>query len=132
MSKNAIRDWWHLYYRVEFIIDLVSLFEATKIKYFFNNDHGRSINLQRTDGFKNEKVRQHLAGSIFAALGIIFLNIDMTPTEDHMYHGNHMGHDLTGHDVTLLGIWKMTWMWFTMALVHVFLNDWGCKHCELS
>jgi len=49
-----------------------------------------------------------------------------------MNHGNHMSHDLTGHDVTLLGIWKMTWMWFTMALVHVFLNDWGCKHCELS
>ena len=49
-----------------------------------------------------------------------------------MNHGEHMSHDLTGHDVTLLGIGEMTWMWFTMALVHFFLNDRGCKHCELS
>jgi len=79
-----------------------------------------------------KKVRQHLAGSLFAALGFIFLYLDMTPTEDHMNHGEHMSHDLTGHDVTLLGIGEMTWMWFTMALVHFFLNDRGCKHCELS
>ena len=79
-----------------------------------------------------KKVRQHLAGSIFAALGIIFLYLDMTPTDDHMNHGEHMNHDLAGHDVTLLGIGEMTWMWFTMALVHFFLNDRGCKHCKLS
>ncbi|MDC0476757.1 hypothetical protein OAN83_03045 [Alphaproteobacteria bacterium] len=79
-----------------------------------------------------KKARQHLAGSIFAALGFIFLYLDMTSTEDHMNHGEQMSHDLTRHDVTLLGIGEMTWMWFTMALVHFFLNDRGCKHCELS
>ena len=67
--------------------------------------------------FKMKKVRHYLAGSIFAALGIIFLNLDVPPTM------NHMGHAPTGHDVELLGIGEMTWMWFTMALVHFFLND---------
>ena len=66
---------------------------------------------------KMKKVRHYLAGSIFAALGIIFLYLDVTPTADHM------GHDPTGHDVKLLGIGEMTWMWFTMALVHFFFND---------
>ena len=40
-----------------------------------------------------------------------------------MDHGMQMDHDPTGHDVKLLGIGEMTWMWFTMALVHFFLND---------
>ena len=68
---------------------------------------------------KMKKFRHYLAGSIFAALGIIFLYLDMPSTTDHM------SHDLTGHDVTLLGIGEMTWMWFTMAFVHFFLNDRG-------
>ena len=67
-----------------------------------------------------KKVRHYLAGSIFAALGLIFLYLDISPPMDH---GKHMNHDLAGHDVTLLGIGEMTWMWFTMALVHFFLND---------
>ena len=79
-----------------------------------------------------KKLREHLAGSIFAILGIIFLYLDVTTTLDHMNHGKHMGLDPTGHDATLLGIGEMTWMWFTMALVHFFLNDRGCKHCERS
>ena len=64
-----------------------------------------------------KKVRHYLAGSIFAALGIIFLYLDVTPTMDHVHH------DPIVHDVKLLGIGEMTWMWFTMALVHFFLND---------
>ena len=74
---------------------------------------------------KMKKFRHYLAGSIFAALGIIFLFLDMPSTTDHMNHSEHMSHDLTGHDVTLLGIGEMTWMWFTMAFVHFFLNDRG-------
>ena len=74
---------------------------------------------------KMKKLRHYLAGSIFAALGTIFLYLDMPPTTDHMNHSEHMSHNLTGHDVTLLGIGEMTWMWFTMALVHFFLNDRG-------
>ena len=64
-----------------------------------------------------KKMRHYLAGSIFAVLGIIFLYLDVTSTVDHM------DHDLTGHKNKLLGIGEMTWMWFTMALVHLFLND---------
>ena len=71
-----------------------------------------------------KKVRHYLAGSIFAVLGIIFLYLDVSPTMDGM------NHDPTVHDVKLLGIGEMTWMWFTMALVHFFLNDCGCKNCE--
>ena len=77
-----------------------------------------------------KKVRHYFAGSIFAALGIIFLYLDVTPTMDHTNHGMQMDHKPTAHDVTLLGIGEMTWMWFTMALVHFFLNDRGCKNCE--
>ena len=72
---------------------------------------------------KMKKVRHYQAGSIFAALGIIFLHLDVTPTMDHMDHGMQMDHDTTGHDVKLLGIGEMTWMWFTMAVVHFFLNN---------
>ena len=67
-----------------------------------------------------KKVRRNLAGFIFAALGIIFLCLDMVPTMDH---GEHMNHEPAPHSVTLLGFGEMTWMWFTMALVHFFLND---------
>jgi len=49
----------------------------------------------------------------------------MAPTMDH---GEHMNHEPTAHSVTLLGIGEMTWMWFTMALVHLLLNNRGCKH----
>ena len=66
---------------------------------------------------KMKKVRHYFAGSIFAVLGMIFLYLDMNPNMDHM------NHEATGHDVTLLGIGEMTWMWFTMALVHFLLND---------
>ena len=72
---------------------------------------------------KMKKVRHYLAGSIFAALGIIFLYLDAPSAVDHMGHGMQMDHDPTRHDVKLLGIGEMTWMWFTMALVHFFLND---------
>ena len=77
---------------------------------------------------KMKKIRRNLAGLIFAVLGIIFLYLDMAPTMDHMNHGEHMNHEPTAHSVTLLGIGEMTWMWFTMALVHFLLNNRGCKH----
>ena len=81
-------------------------------------------NIHKESGvLKMKKVRHYLAGSIFAALGIIFLYLDVNPTMDHMGHGMQMDHDPIGHDVKLLGIGEMTWMWFTMALVHFFLND---------
>ena len=79
-----------------------------------------------------KKVRRNLAGLIFVTLGILFLYLDMAPTMDHMNHGEHLNHEPTAHSVTLLGIGEMTWMWFTMALVHLFLNDGGCKHCKVS
>ena len=69
------------------------------------------------------EVRHYPAGSIFAALGIIFLYLGATPMVDNMDHGMQMGHNQTGHDVKLLGIGEMTWMWFTMALVHFFFDD---------
>ena len=42
---------------------------------------------------KMKKIRRNLAGLIFAALGIIFLYLDMAPTMDHMNHGKpHPSH----------------------------------------
>ena len=76
-----------------------------------------------------KKVRHYLAGSIFSLLGVIFLYLDVTPTVDRMDHRMPMQHEATGHDVKLLGVGEMTWMWFTMALVHFFLNDRGCSRC---
>ena len=76
---------------------------------------------------KMKKIRRNLAGLIFATLGIIFLYLDLAPNMDH---DEHMNHEPTAHSVTLLGIGEMTWMWFTMALVHFFLNDRGCKNCK--
>ena len=51
-----------------------------------------------------KKVKHYLAGSIFAALGIIFFYLDVAPTADHMDHGMQMDHKPTVHDVKLLGI----------------------------
>ena len=70
-----------------------------------------------------KKVRHYLAGSIFAALGMIFLYLDIPSTVDHTDHGMQIDHGAIKHDVKLLGIGEMTWMWFSMALVHFFLND---------
>ena len=70
-----------------------------------------------------KKVKHYLAGSIFAILGIKFLYLDMASSMDYMNHSEHMNHDPTGHDVTLLGVGEMTWMWFSMAFVHSFLSD---------
>ena len=55
-----------------------------------------------------KKVRHYLAGSIFAALGIIFLYLDVTSTVDHKGHTMQMDHNPTAHDVKLLGIGEMT------------------------
>ena len=77
-----------------------------------------------------KKVRHYLAGSIFTSLGIIFLYLDVTSTLDHTDHSMQMDQNPTAHDLKLLGIGEMTWMWFTMAMVHFFLNDRGCKNCE--
>ena len=78
---------------------------------------------------KMGKIRRNLAGLIFTALGIISLYLYMAPTIDHLSYGEHMSHETTAHSVKLLGIREMTWMWFTMALVHFFLNDKRCKRC---
>ena len=78
---------------------------------------------------KMGKIRRNMAGLVFAALGTIFLYLDMAPTMDDVSYVKHMSHETTAHTVKLLGIGEMTWMWFTMALVHFFLNDQGCKHC---
>ena len=78
---------------------------------------------KRLGVLKMKNIKHYLAGSIFAALGIIFLYLDASPSVDHMGHGMQMDNDPTGHNVKLLGIGEMTWMWFTMALVHFFLND---------
>ena len=59
-------------------------------------------------------MRHTLAGIVFLALGAIFLYKDL-----HMMHGTHGN--------TLLGLGEMTWMWFTMALVHFVIRDCSCK-----
>ena len=72
-------------------------------------------------------MRHKIAGVLFLLLGIYFLIQDMMPLS--MGFGAAMEHNMPVHNNTLLGISEMTWMWFTMALVHFFLNDQGCKHC---
>ena len=82
--------------------------------------------------FKMGKIRRNMAGLIFAALGIIFLYLDMAPTMDHVGHGEHMSHETTAHSVKLLGIGEMTWMWFTMAVIHFLIRDCNSKVCKES
>ena len=60
-------------------------------------------------------MRHRRAGLLFLILGSIFLYKDM----------QHMGHSM--HSTTLLGFGEMTWMWFTMAVVHFLIRDCGCK-----
>jgi hypothetical protein len=94
-----------------------------------------SINQPMNNGpvvLKMIKIGHNLAGLIFAALGIIFLYLDMAPTMDHTNHGDHMKHEPTAHSVTLLGIGEMTWMWFTMAVIHFLIRDCNCKVCKES
>jgi len=62
-------------------------------------------------------MRHRLAGLLFLALGVIFLLKDMS-----------MEHAM--HSTTLLGFGEMTWMWFTMALVHFVIRDCSCKNCR--
>ena len=60
-------------------------------------------------------MRHKFAVILFLILGVYFLNNDM----GHMNHGR-----------SLFDIGEMSWMWFTMALVHFFLNDCHCPHCK--
>jgi hypothetical protein len=53
-------------------------------------------------------MKHRTAGFIFLILGIIFL-----------YEGTSSMH----HGTNLLGFSEMTWMWFSMAIVHFFIRD---------
>ena len=77
-------------------------------------------------------IKHNLAGLIFLVLGCIFLYLDMMPAMEHHGHHGHMEHGMkeTSHGATLLGIGEMTWMWFSMAIVHFFLRDCHCPHCK--
>ena len=57
----------------------------------------------------------NIAGLLFAILGMYFLY-------------QNMGH--MGHGPNLFGIGEMTWMWFTMAVVHFCLHDCRCASCR--
>ncbi len=71
-------------------------------------------------------MRHKFAGLIFLILGIYFCFLDMMPMS--MGAGAAMDHTMHfAHSNTLLGIGEMTWMWFTMAIVHFFIRDCGCK-----
>lgn len=63
-------------------------------------------------------MRHKIAGVIFFVLGIIFLYKDM----GSMHHGMH--------GTNLLGFSEMTWMWFSMAIIHFFIRDCNCKSCK--
>ena len=67
-------------------------------------------------------MRHRIAGVIFLLLGIYFLIPDLMPPSME-----HAGHDMPTHGNSLLGIGEMTWMWFTMAVVHFFIRDCGCN-----
>jgi hypothetical protein len=77
---------------------------------------------------KGETMRHRIAGVIFLALGTYFFMQDMLP--DSMGAGAAMTTHHGVHSNTLLGLGEMTWMWFTMALVHFFIRDCNCKECN--
>jgi hypothetical protein len=60
-------------------------------------------------------MRHKIAGILFLILGVYFLNNDM----GHMNHGP-----------SLFGIGEMSWMWFTMAVVHLLIRDCNCPKCK--
>ena len=85
----------------------------------------------QTNGIKRRRktiMRHKIAGVLFLLLGIYFLIQDMMPLS--MGFGAAMEHNMPAHNNTLLGIGEMTWMWFTMALVHFFIRDCNCKSCK--
>ena len=57
----------------------------------------------------------NIAGLLFAILGIYFAYQNM----HHMGHGSN-----------LFGVGEMTWMWFTMAVIHFLIRDCECKVCK--
>jgi hypothetical protein len=77
---------------------------------------------------KGKTMRHKIAGVLFLLLGIYFLLPDLMPPS--MGAGAAMEHNMPAHNNTLLGIGEMTWMWFTMALVHFFIRDCNCKSCK--
>lgn len=74
---------------------------------------------------KGETMRHRIAGVIFLALGVYFFMQDMLPHS--MGAGAAMEMNNSTHSNTLLGLGEMTWMWFTMALVHFVIRDCSCK-----
>jgi len=60
-------------------------------------------------------MRHKIAGILFLILGVYFLNNDM----GYMNHGP-----------SLFGIGEMSWMWFTMAVVHFLIRDCNCPKCK--
>ncbi len=54
----------------------------------------------------------------------------MQPAMDHLAHSGHDMKESSAHGTTLFGIGEMTWMWFSMAIVHFFLRDCHCPHCK--
>ena len=65
-------------------------------------------------------INHKIAGIAFAILGVIFLVLD----KSHMGHSDGMA---MSHSTSFLGMSEMSWMWFSMAVVHYLIKDCSCK-----
>ena len=65
-------------------------------------------------------INHKFAGLAFAILGVIFLVLD----KSHMGHSDGM---TMSHSTSFLGMSEMSWMWFSMAVVHYLIKDCSCK-----
>lgn len=65
-------------------------------------------------------INHKFAGLAFAILGVIFLVLD----KSHMGHSDGMA---MSHSTSFLGMSEMSWMWFSMAVVHYLIKDCSCK-----
>ena len=65
-------------------------------------------------------INHKFAGLAFGILGVIFLVLE----KSHMGHSEGMA---MSHSTSFLGMSEMSWMWFSMAVVHYLIKDCSCK-----
>ena len=65
-------------------------------------------------------INHKIACLALGILGVIFLVLE----KSHMGHSEGMA---MSHSTSFLGMSEMSWMWFSMAVVHYLIKDCSCK-----
>ena len=68
---------------------------------------------------RNFRIANTQGALILAALGAYFLYCDLS--NSHMENMHHP------QSANILGIGEMTWMWFSMAVIHFFMRKCECS-----